>query len=144
MRNRLQNLAYRFSIFMQGRYGDDGLNHVLTRVGLVLVITSLFGRLWTPLGVLSVLGMLVMWLAIFRMFSRNISKRQKEYMTYLRLTSGIRKRINLWKTMFRERNTHRYYKCPKCKAHVRIRKPPKGKNIAVRCSKCGEEFVKRT
>lgn len=127
-----------------GRYGVDGLNRALTWLGLVLVVASTFGRFWAPLRYLSLAGLVVMWLAIFRMFSRNIARRQSEYMTYYRLTSGIRKKFNLWKSMFKERNTHKYYKCPKCKAHVRIRKPPKGKNIAVRCTKCGEEFIKRT
>ena len=144
MRNRLQNLAYRLRIFMQGRYGDDGLNHALTRVGIVLVIASLFGRLWAPLGLLSLVGMILIWLAVFRMFSKNISRRQKEFMTYWRLTSGIRKKFSLWKTIYAERKTYKYYKCPECKAYVRIRKPPKGKNIAVRCTKCGGEFIKHT
>lgn len=144
MRNFFQNFSYRMQYFMQGRYGDDELNRVLSRTGLVLVLISLFSRLWWPLAYLSPVGFFLALVSIFRMFSRNIYKRQRENAKYNELVSPVRKKRNLYSNMMREKNTHSYYKCPNCKTYVRLRKPPKGKKIAVRCTKCQNEFIKRT
>ena len=44
--------------------------------------------------------------------------------------------------MWRERKTHRYFKCPNCKTMVRV---PKGKGkIVITCTRCHHEIVKRT
>ena len=144
MRNFFQNFAYRMQYFMQGRYGDDELNRILSRTGLVLVLISLFSRLWYPLAYLSPIGFLMALWSMFRMFSRNIYKRQRENARYNELVKPIRKKKNLYNNMFRERKTHVYYKCPNCKTYVRLKMPPKGKKIAVRCTKCYNEFIKRT
>ena len=140
MRNFITNLSYKFRRFMIGRYGDDALNHFLTSVGLVLLILSMFpGMRLTYLMMVICYG----W-ALFRMFSKNIYKRSRENSVYLKMTDGIKKKASLIKNMYKDRKTHEYYKCPNCKSYVRIIKPPKGKNIAVRCSKCYTEFTKRT
>ena len=144
MRNFLTNLAYKMQYFMQGRNGDDALNHFLSILGIVLIFLSFFGRLWAPLSLLTLVAMVVLLWSIFRMFSRNIYKRQRENDRFLNLFKPLRKKTNIYRNMWRERATYSYYKCPQCKSYVRLRKPPKGKKIAVRCSKCNNEFVKRT
>lgn len=125
---------------MQGRYGDDELNRVITAAGLVCVLASCIGIL----RFMSIPGMLLFGWSIFRMLSRNVYKRQLENRKFLSITGGIKRFFTLNKNRIRDRKTYAYYKCPTCKTYVRIKKPPKGKNIAVRCSKCGNEFTKRT
>lgn len=144
MKNPLQNLMFNLRVFLQGRYGNDQLNRLLYWVGLALLFVSLFGRFWMPLQFASLIGLGVMCYVLFRTLSRNIAARQKENMRYLKLTSGIRRKLNLCKERFVQRKTHKYYRCPNCKSYVRIRKPPKGKSIAIRCTKCSNEFIKRT
>ena len=140
MRNFLQNLSYKFQGFMQGRYGDDELNRCLVWVGLVFLILSCF----SPFRILSIFVFIIYIITIFRMFSKNMYKRSQENQKYLKLTGGIRKWFNTYKNMFKDRKEYKYYKCPTCKSFVRIKRPPKGKNIAVRCGQCGNEFTKRT
>ena len=52
--------------------------------------------------------------------------------------------FGLYKNIWRDRKTHKYYKCPGCAAFVRIRKPEKGRRILVTCPKCRQSFEKRT
>lgn len=140
MRSFFRNFGYKMQGFMQGRYGDDELNRVLTTAGLICVLASCIGFL----RYLSIPGMILCILSLFRMFSRNVYKRQLENRRFLSITGGIKRFFTTNFKRIKESKTHSYYKCPSCKAYVRIRKPPKGKNIAVRCSKCGNEFTKRT
>ncbi len=144
MKNFLRDLGYRLNGFMQGRYGSDELNHGIFILALVSMVVSLFRRLLPALTYFSFLSTILLIVYIFRAFSRNIYKRTQENSAYLRLFSSFSKTVSRYKGMWRDRNTHKYYKCPVCKSYVRIRKPPKGKNIAVRCTKCHNEFTKRT
>lgn len=140
MRGFLTNLSYRFREFMIGRYGDDALNRFLTGAGTACLILSMFPRLtYAYLGMMICFG----W-SLFRMFSKNAIKRNRENAAYLKISDGIKNKCLLIKGMFRDRKTHEYFKCPNCKTYVRIIKPPKGKNIAIRCSKCRSEFTRRT
>ncbi len=124
--NMLQRLGEKFRHFMYGRYGNDTLNTVLLILGLVLAIASNFVQLYY-FGVLSYIPLF--W-AIFRMYSRNISRRRQENQKFLQLFNRLKDR------------THRYFACPKCRQKVRV---PKGKGkISITCPKCHEKFTKKT
>lgn len=140
MRNFLQNLGYKMNQFMYGRYGSDNMNRTLSWVVVAFFVISLIPKL----NFMLLLGLALEIYLLFRMMSKNIYKRQQENMKYMELTKGIRSKSNLYINMFKERKEFSYYKCPQCKTYVRIRKPPKGKSIAVKCRKCGNEFVKKT
>ena len=46
------------------------------------------------------------------------------------------------KKAFAQRKEYRIFKCPKCGQKLRV---PRGKGkIAIRCRKCGEEFIRKT
>ena len=60
--------------FMIGRYGTDGLNQFLNIASLVLILVYILTRL--PL--LLYVGVVLLGLCYYRMFSRNISKRNEE------------------------------------------------------------------
>ncbi len=67
-----------------------------------------------------------------------------ERQKYLAVRYRIKQKFQLYKNIWRDRKTHKYYKCPHCKAVVRISKPGKGRTITVDCPKCGQGFTKRT
>ena len=124
----LQQALLKLQRFMYGRYGGDELNRLMSIVSLVLVVLSFFWwYLYIP-------ALLLMILSTYRTFSKNIVKRQKEREVYLRLTGKLRTKCRLYKRMWKERKTHRYFKCKQCKAVIRI---PKGRGtVEVGCPRC--------
>lgn len=123
--------------FMQGRYGNDSFNRFLMIVALVLVVLSMFG---VPFAYL--LGLVCMVYAYFRMFSRNIYKRQAENSVYYRYEYKAKQKIATWKRDMQQRKTHHIYRCPSCRQKIRI---PKGRGrIEIRCPKCSHTFIKRS
>ena len=120
--------------FMTGRYGTDKLNMALLGLGLFLCILEMILQIWLNnpwiLLSLTLLSYVTMFLAIFRMFSRNTYKRYQENRRFLRFWERLKDR------------KHRYYSCPRCRQPVRV---PKGKGkIAITCPKCKEKFFKKT
>lgn len=140
MRRFFDNLSYKMSAFMQGRYGKDELNSTLTGATIVFLILSLI----RPLRFFWFIALAAIIVLIFRTCSRNHSKRAQELDTYLKIKNTVVAKFKLYKNMFNDRKTHKYIKCPNCKAMVRIPKPPKGKNIRITCPKCKNSFEKRT
>jgi len=147
MRGFFQNLAYKFQGFMVGRNGDDELNHFLSPFALGLMVLSIFlSRIHPLFMIMDVVGLLLMFYILFRMFSKNIYKRQKENQAFLNFRYGNKNKSkkNLRKRMWEERKDYSYYKCSVCKTYVRIKKPARGKKIAITCKKCSNEFIVRT
>ena len=138
MKKWFQNLGSKLQSFMYGRYGFDELSQFMSMSALVCIIAGLFAY---P-GFFSGLAMILYFLTMFRTYSKNISKRQREREAYLRLTNPLRNWISLQKRKFSERKTHRYFKCSQCKTSLRV---PRGKGkIKIHCPKCGAELVKKT
>lgn len=132
----LQNLLLQFQQFMIGRYGNDELSRFLSIASLVLLVLSF---LFAPLYLVALA--LLIWSAI-RLFSKNIPARLKERDAYLQLVGKIRTKRRLYKRMWRERKTHRYFKCRQCRAVIRV---PKGRGeIDVGCPRCGTRTTKNT
>ena len=126
---------------MYGRYGGDRLNQVYlwlyVAVVLIYAVVSLFipstavktnTVVWLVYMVLSLTLIVVIF---FRMFSRNIAKRRRENERFCGFFKLIRNR-------YRDRKTHVYRKCKKCKAVLRLPKA-KGKHSVV-CPRCQNRF----
>lgn len=121
--------------FFYGRYGNDTLNKVLTGIYLVWLIT------FTILGIFikNIAFHLIAWLItlaliiwiFYRSMSRKIYARRRENEKFC----GF---FKLRKNKFRDRKTHVYRKCKKCKAVLRLPKA-KGKHSVV-CPKCKNRF----
>ncbi len=128
VRRFLQQAAYKMQQFMIGRYGNDKLNRALMIASLVCLVLSIF---W---GVFYLVALALMLWSIFRTYSKNISARMRERDTYNRLIGKVRTKCRLYKRMWNERKTHRYFKCKQCKAVIRI---PKGRGeVDVGCPRC--------
>lgn len=128
--NFLQRLMY-------GRYGADQLGFALMGTYLVCYLLSAFTRI----GLLSLLGLVFFALAVFRMFSRNISRRRAENDKFMEAVRPIIRRYNINKCR-RQDKEHCYFKCPNCGQQLRV---PKGKGkITVTCRSCGASFQEKS
>lgn len=140
MKKWFSNMGDKIQYFMQGRYGYDELSRFLYISGLVLLLLSCIPYL----KVLYFVAFVMMICSCIRTFSRNIYKRQMERQHYLTMKNKIKQKFLLYRNAWRDRKTHKYYRCPYCKAIMRISRPGKGKTIAINCMKCGQRFEKRT
>ncbi len=134
--------------FMEGRYGADELNRFLTVCGWVLLIvgfilSGISNKVTVAVGsILVALSWAFLVFSIFRALSRKTQERASEnykYFVYKNKVLGwFRKLKNRWQ----DRKTHRYFRCPQCRATVRV---PKGKGkIRITCPKCRNQFVKKS
>ena len=125
-----------FRRLMIGRYGNDGLNRTLSIFGLVCLVVGLFLHPFYWLGI----ALLVV--CYFRMFSRNTTARYRENIWYYNKTAALRTRLNQYKVRFSRRKIYRYFRCPICKQEMRV---PRGRGrISVTCPKCKYEFIKKS
>ena len=120
--------------FMFGRYGSDVLN-------LVLVISAfVISFIGFPFSF--VISIILVVFAFYRMFSRNIYKRQMENAAFLKTVYRVRSFFTGFKSRLRERKYYKYYKCVSCGTKMRV---PRGKGkIRITCPKCGEKFERKT
>ena len=128
----------RLQQFMYGRYGMDGLGKFMSWTSIILLLCSmLFG-----IDVLYFVAVALLVWCYFRMFSRNIQKRYQENCVYYRYVNIVGDFFKRQKSYMKQSKTHHIYKCPQCKQKIRI---PKGKGkVAIRCQRCGTEFIKNS
>lgn len=125
---KINNAARRF---MYGRYGMDSLSKTIFILSLILLLLSSVTRI----SFLYAIALVLLIWGYFRVFSKNIAKRRRELSVY----TG---KLNLIKSRWRDRKTHRYFRCRACKQMLRVPKH-KGK-IQITCRKCGNQMVKKT
>lgn len=127
---KLRNATYKF---MYGRNGVDALSNFLIRISLIFLIPSLFTKNYVRL-IFYILFWVTVFYAYFRIFSKNIYKRQQENNWFINKTNYYKMRIS-------QRKQYKFFDCPKCHTHLRV---PKGAgNITITCKKCGYEFDKK-
>ena len=130
---KIKSMLYKF---MYGRYGTDTLGNVMLISYIVITLLYTFigffvSSVWFDLAVWILSSALVIMI-VCRLFSRKIAKRRKENEKFC----GF---FRLRKNKFKDRKTHVYRKCPKCKAVLRLPKA-KGKHTVV-CPRCKERFT---
>ena len=138
------NFRSRIARFFYGRYGADQLYNFLFLTQIILLflgaVFSLLGMVSDVFSYLSfalyvIAFALFIW-TLFRCLSRNVVKRQKENMTFLRIKSKL----------FRRRSTgrpadtaeHIFRACPKCKSVLRL--PRRVGKHTVKCPRCENRF----
>lgn len=127
-----------FRRFMAGRYGADQLS-------LALLITAVIMSIAVRFIGIPYLGLIVyipLGFCIFRMLSKNIRRRSMENYKFMMLMGRVKAWFRKVKRRTTESKTHRFFRCPECKAELRL---PKGKGkIMITCPKCRHEFMRKT
>ncbi len=126
-----------------GRNGIDGFSVFLIAFSWLFMLSK-----WTY-----IIAVLFIAYALFRCFSKNVYKRRAEQYKFQscifaiarflkKHTVGIRRFFSFQSLKFKNRKTTVYFKCPKCKKTLSLPRH-KGK-LAVTCTVCRHEFVKKT
>lgn len=123
---------------MAGRYGGDQLSMILIILSLLL---TFIGQL-TKIQILLLISYIPLGISIYRIFSKDISKRRMENYKFAMFVSPIYAWFKRTENRMKDRKTHRYFKCPNCKSKLRL---PKGKGkIMITCPECKTKFSKTT
>lgn len=132
-----ESMRQRFTMFMAGRNGNDGLNTFLLVVSLILIVlSSAFAG--NVSQIFRVLTLVVFIIIYFRMFSRNIERRRMENNKYLLVRSKLMTALRVRKERWIQRKDYKFFSCPACKTTLRV---PRGHgSINVVCRKCGNSF----
>ena len=112
--------------FMYGRYGSDRFNRFLLVLYLIFWVLSALFRGWTGLIFYALTTVTMVW-TLFRMLSRNISRRQAENRWYLHQV-----------TRLKDIRRYRYRRCPHCRGMLRL--PIKRGRRTVTCNRCRHQF----
>ena len=104
--------------FMQGRYGVDELYKFL----FILYIITLLINIFLNSSVIEIIGLILVLIIFYRVFSKNISKRYKENKEYLKIKDKILKPFKNIKRNIRDKE-HIYKQCPKCKTTLKLPVP---------------------
>ena len=134
--------------FMMGRNGADNLSMALLWTGLILyllggIVGSIQVSIIFPLLglLLNLLGFAAYVFCIFRMFSRNLDKRRAENRRYVTMAEKKKTERRQARVRFQNRKTYKYFKCPGCKAWLRL---SRGKGVVtITCSRCHTSFTQK-
>lgn len=123
--------------FFYGRTGFDQLNQAIIIIGAVFLFFSSILNI-APLAFVFLLSIII---CLYRALSTDLKTRQWENRWMLEKISKPAAFFRLRIRMLREIRTHRYLKCPNCKARLRV---PRGKGkVSIRCAKCDVGFIKK-
>lgn len=132
-----EKIKQTFRSIMSGRHGVDQLSVVLVWVGLGLYVLSAV----LNSGILSLVSLALYIYTIWRMFSRNEEKRGAENRRYLAWKGKITTNTKQARTRFKNRKQYKYFRCPNCKAWLRL---PRGAGVVtVTCGKCKNNFTQK-
>ena len=143
-----QKIKQTLRSFMNGRNGADHLSVALLWTGLAsYLLGSIAGSMQGSI-IFSLIGMLLNLLGfaayafcVFRMFSRNLDKRRAENRRYVTLMEKKKTERRQAKVRFQNRKTYKYFKCPGCKAWLRL---SRGKGVVtITCSRCKTSFTQK-
>ena len=123
----------RYIKFMKDRYGIDELYKFLLLICFVLLVINTF----VSNNIIRLFEVLLI-VIFYRYMSKNIKLRKKENDKYLEIKDKIIKLFDYNKKKYKDRNTHMYKKCPKCKQKIRL--PLKKGKHTVKCPNCGNRF----
>ena len=124
----------RYIKFMKDRYGVDELYKFLLLICFVLLVINTF----VSNSIIRLFEVLLIVIIFYRYMSKNIKLRKKENDKYLEIKDKIIKLFDYNKKKYKDRNTHMYKKCPKCKQKIRL--PLKKGKHTVKCPNCGNRF----
>jgi len=136
MRSWLERFRQKAESWMRGRYGQDELYIVLLALGFIFLLLSRASQMF------HIFSLICLFLALFRCYSKNLNQRKKERDAFLSIAGKPKQWGSLQKLRWRDRKTHRYFKCGNCGQILRV---PAGKGkIVITCPKCHKENTRKT
>ncbi len=124
--------------FMIGRYGTDSLNQCLSVAAIAMFVLCLV----TGSDIFYAIAIVLWGYTIFRMLSRNISKRTAENYRFYNTKTAVSGAFSQKKKEFGQRKQYHYYRCPQCRQKLRV---PRGRGkIQISCPKCSKQFIKKS
>ena len=141
--NVFRKIGNAIARFMYGRNGMDQLNLVLMWVVLILdVVTMLVQRNHAAVSMVLYWLSMAGWVyVLFRMFSKNLSKRRGENQKFVNWVWRMKSSRAGAKERHADKD-HKYFTCKNCKT---IRRVPVGKGkIIITCPKCGAQIHAKT
>lgn len=144
MKNFFIKMGYKIQRFMVGRYGIDQLWRWLIIFYFIALVLANIAYRFSHIAywALFVLATAIVAFALYRVFSKNIEARRSENESWLKFSGNIRQKFLFQKNKFKQRKTHKFVKCKKCKKVLRLPKH-KGK-INVTCPHCKNTFIVNT
>ena len=134
----LQKIGNALSRFMYGRNGADQLGLTTIWAALLLDLINLFLKQQTVHMTVSFVSTVLLVMAVYRVFSRNLQKRRAENARFLEKVWWPIKRGIAGSRQQRADKDHKYFTCPRCRTVCRV---PRGKGrIVITCPKCGGEI----
>ena len=142
MRNFFYKMQCAMSKMMYGRNGSDHLNVALMVAYLALWLVGglIAGLLRSNLlaSIFNTLQTVVIFVALFRMLSKNLDKRRAENAKFLAWWYPTKNRLTAAKARHQDKD-HKYFTCKSCKTVCRV---PAGKGkIEITCPKCGGKIA---
>ena len=121
--------------------GRNGFDQTAIALLISAAILNLIARIlmWYPLILISII---LMALAMIRIFSKNIAKRREENYKFMHITGDLREEIKAWRNRRSQASSYRFFKCPDCKSKLRVLRG-KGK-IQITCPRCGLRFIRKS
>lgn len=125
----------RFRMFMVGRNGVDALFYFFFVIDLILYgFNFIFRSPWVYYAQL-----IIIILAIFRVFSKNLERRHKENEAFKKILRKVSPNYELNKRKIVEGKTHSFHECPYCGAILRFERK-RGK-FNVTCPRCKHKIT---
>lgn len=115
----------------------DELNRFLLIMWLITFIISFFVKSFFT----DLLPILFLVLVIFRLASKNKTRRYKENKTFLKIIKIITKPFTNIIRNFKDRKTFVYKKCHKCKTTLKLPLPNKRGINHAKCPNCGKRVT---
>ena len=102
--------------FFNERNGADALSCFLIGVAFFLLILFLIAQ-W---NYLTLIALIPVGFAIFRILSKNLERREKENEAFVRFFRSLSGRCRLTRDRVRDRKTHVYFRCGCCEKWIRV------------------------
>ena len=88
------------------------------------------------------LALILLGSSYFRIFSKNITRRQLENQRFLTRIGPLVRAYRRMQTKHRQKNLYSFFKCPQCGMVLRV---PKGKgHIRITCKSCQHVFERNS
>ncbi len=134
-RGIFMGLRYKINQFMKDRNGVDALFYFCFIVYLVMYgLNLLLKSPW-----FFYIEILILIFALFRLFSKNVEKRQRENAKFKRIIRKINPNYEINRRKIVEGKTHSFHECPYCGAILRFERK-RGK-FNVTCPRCKHKIT---